>query len=85
MEKCEFTPNEDLTSTGTLAAPGGTDPWVHRASVNQGCFKKRMGPILPLGRLEAGYCCNPVFAGEGAPFPLDQCLSQQGCKYYNCP
>lgn len=54
MEKCEFTPNEDLTSTGTLAAPGGTDPWVHRASVNQGCFKKRMGPILPLGRLEAG-------------------------------
>lgn len=54
MEKYEFTPGEDLTSTGTLAASGGTDPWVHRASVNQGCFKKRMGPILPLGRLEVG-------------------------------
>ena len=54
MEQCEFTPGEDLASTGTLAMPGGINPWVHSASVNQGHFKKRMGPILPLGRLEAG-------------------------------
>lgn len=56
MEKCEFTPGEDLTSTGMLAVPGGTDPQVHRALTNQEYFKKnkRMGPILPLGRLEVG-------------------------------
>lgn len=69
MEKCEFTPGEDLTSTGTLAAPGGTDPWVHRASVNQGCFKKRMGPILPLGRLEAGIVLQSGFRWGGGSLP----------------
>lgn len=85
MEKCEFTPGEDLTSTGMLTVPGGIDPRVHGALVHQACFNKRMGQVLPLGRLEARYCCNFVFAWEGSPFPLDQHLSQQGCKYYYCP
>lgn len=74
-----------LTSTGMLTVPDGIDPQVLGASVHQGCFNKRMGPILPLGRVEAGYPCNFVFADELSLFPVDQHLSQQGCKYYYCP
>lgn len=78
-----------LTSTGMLTMPGGSNPQVQRASVHQGYFNKRMGPILPLGRLEARYLLtfflNFFFAEKGSPFHVDQRLSQQGCKYYYCP
>lgn len=74
-----------LTSTGMLTVPDGIGPQVCGASVHQGCFNKRMGPILPLGRLEAIYSYNSVFAEEQSLFPVDQHLSHLGCKYYYCP
>lgn len=58
-----------LTSTGMLTVSGGIFPQVHGASVHQGCFNKRIGPILSLGMLEAKYCSHFAFAEEGVSLP----------------
>lgn len=67
-----------LTSTGMLTVPGGIDPQIHGASVHQGFFSKRMGTILPLGRLKARYCYFFfLFLRRGLPSPWISALARR--------
>lgn len=48
-------------------------------------LQKKDGANPALGKAGGTIMLESGFHRVSAPFPLDQCLSQQGCKYYYCP